>query len=207
MADSEELARSAVERLSEDEALRGDLSDIGFGPLLDWAVAAVTAYSKQAPDSAAMDQYTDKVRGVVQEAVNDAQNNKLDDAAALMNFETSGKQEALDKLKSLKLGEDADENAVQIAAILQAALAASSSATTASAAPEQAADTKGETAVQTGNRQEASTGSNEKRVTSTGNDSGKSEASDKIQPHQKANGSQQSGAKRVWGSIKNIFTR
>ncbi len=53
MAAAEEWARGAVERLSEDEALRGDLSDQGFGPLLDWGVAAVQACAPRVTDAQA----------------------------------------------------------------------------------------------------------------------------------------------------------
>lgn len=50
------LARPVIERLSEDEALRGDLTDAGFAPLLDWLTRLVTAAAERAttdPDSAA----------------------------------------------------------------------------------------------------------------------------------------------------------
>ncbi|MDB5080821.1 MAG: hypothetical protein JWP00_2745 [Chloroflexi bacterium] len=122
MADANQLARQAVERLSEDEALRGDLSDFGFGPLLDWANAAVEAYAAKEPDSAAMDQYTSRVRGVVQSAVDTAQAGKLDDPEALLDFDPPGRDKALADLKALQLGDDPDDNAVKIAAVLQSAM-------------------------------------------------------------------------------------
>ena len=122
MAGTDDLARSAVERLSEDESLRGDLSDVGFGPLLDWATAAVIAYGSKAGTQDAMDKYADRVRGVVQEAVSVAQNGKLDQTAALLDFEVADTKKATADLQALKLGEDADDNAVSLAAVLQAAL-------------------------------------------------------------------------------------
>lgn len=118
----EDLLKSAVERLSEDEALRGDLSDVGFGPLLDWAIAAAQAYSSKAPDAAAMENYTDKLRNLVEAAVNVAQNGKLDDPSELLDFETGKKEKLAADLKALELGDDADANAEQLAKILQDAL-------------------------------------------------------------------------------------
>jgi hypothetical protein len=121
-AGHEDLLRTAVERLSEDEALRGDLSDVGFGPLLDWATAAAEAYSPKASNAAAMEEYTDKLRKVVEAAVNVAQNARLDDPAELLDFETTKKDKVTQELKSLQLGSDADANAEQLAKALQAAL-------------------------------------------------------------------------------------
>src|SRR5947209_8360225 len=99
MAETEELARSAVERLSEDEALRGDLSDVGFGPLLEWAIAAARAYAPKAGDADAMDKYTGRLRGVVQAAVNAAQAGKLEDPAALLDFDGPARAQAETQLK------------------------------------------------------------------------------------------------------------
>lgn len=135
MADANQLARPAVERLSEDESLRGDLSDIGFGPLLDWAVAAVTAYAAKAADSDAMDQYTGRVRGVVQAAVEAAQAAKLDDPAPLLDFDPADRNKALADLQALSLGDDPDANAEQIAAILQSALSSTPASPAVEATP------------------------------------------------------------------------
>ncbi len=123
MADANQLARPAVERLSEDESLRGELSDIGFGPLLDWAVAAVKAYAAKAADSAAMDAFTDRVRGVVQAVVEAAQDGTLTDPTALLDFDPANPDKAAIALKDLQLGGDPDDNAARIAAVLQTALA------------------------------------------------------------------------------------
>ncbi len=124
MAEKEDLARSAAERLSEDESLRGDLSDVGFGPLLDWGIAAAQAYNPKAKDAAAMDTYTTRLRGVIQSAVETAQAGKLDDPAPLLDFETDHKDKLKADLTALKLGDDPDANAQQIATALQAALTA-----------------------------------------------------------------------------------
>ncbi len=135
MADVNQLARSAVERLSEDESLRGELSDIGFGPLLDWAVAAVKAYAAKAANSDAMDQYTGRVRGVVQAVVEVAQAGKLDDPVALLDFDPANRDKAQAALQALSLSDDPDANAEQIATVLQAALTEAPASPAAEAAP------------------------------------------------------------------------
>lgn len=38
---AEELAERVYERVAEDESLRGDLTDEGFGPLLDWCAGRI----------------------------------------------------------------------------------------------------------------------------------------------------------------------
>ena len=122
-----DLAQNAVERLSEDEALRGDLSDVGFGPLLDWATAAVTAYAAHASKQEDVDQYTDRVRGVVQSAVADADAGQIDPITDLLDFDSADKAGTEAALKALKLSDDSDQNAVDIAGVLQAALQPASS--------------------------------------------------------------------------------
>jgi hypothetical protein len=122
MTGTDDWARTAVERLAEDEALRGDLSDAGFGPLLDWGVAAVLAYAAKATDAAAMERYTGQVRRVIRAAVTAAAAGELADARALLEFETDRRDEAAQRLAVLDLAGDADANAGQIAALLQAAL-------------------------------------------------------------------------------------
>jgi hypothetical protein len=144
MTDANQLARPAVERLSEDESLRGELSDIGFGPLLDWAVAAVKAYAAKAADSAAMDSFTDRVRGVVQSVVEAAQDSELADPAPMLDFDPADPQKAAAALKNLHLGGDPDDNAVQIAAVLQSALAGAPAASPPTPGPSEAALTETE---------------------------------------------------------------
>ena len=56
MGDGMALAQGAVERLYEDEALRGDLTDEGAKAVLDWATGALTAAAEeiaQEPDEQA----------------------------------------------------------------------------------------------------------------------------------------------------------
>src|SRR6185437_14729151 len=67
------LANAAIERLAEDESLRGDLTDDGFLPLQNWAFARLQRIAHEAahhPDpQAAMDGYTSQIRAFVQAAV------------------------------------------------------------------------------------------------------------------------------------------
>jgi nucleoside-diphosphate-sugar epimerase len=51
MAEVKVLAERAVGALLDDETLRGDLSDDGFNPLLDWATNALTAAAQQVADA------------------------------------------------------------------------------------------------------------------------------------------------------------
>ena len=89
-----------------------------------------------------MDQYTGRVRGVVQAAVAAAGAGKLDDPDALLNFDPADRTKTQDGLKALNLGDDPDSIGEQIAAVLKAALdgaPASPPATPAEPAPAQPA--------------------------------------------------------------------
>lgn len=118
--------QNLAERLSEDEALRGELSDVGFAPLLDWAIKAVELYSTQSKEAATLETYTDRLRKVVQAAVASAEDSKLDPVEDLLDFETAYPKDKLtSELKALTLTSDApDNNAVAIATVLQKALVA-----------------------------------------------------------------------------------
>jgi hypothetical protein len=122
MAAAEEWVRGAMERLSEDEALRGDLSDQGFGPLLDWGMAAVQACAAKVTEAGAGEKYADRIRDVIREAVQAAEAGKVEEPGALLLEGAAPKEETARALKGLRLGEDPDANAVQIAAVLQEAL-------------------------------------------------------------------------------------
>jgi hypothetical protein len=124
---AESLAQQAAERLSEDEALRGNLTDDGFEPLLNWAVEAVIAYARtlesDTPEEA-MDAYATRIKGVIQEVVASAEAGKLDDPDALLNFELAQPKPLRKKLEHLKLKkDDPDANAIEITSILAEALA------------------------------------------------------------------------------------
>lgn len=141
MEDAESLAQTAVERLSEDESLRGDLTDDGFGPLLEWAANAAIAYAQNLksdkPDEA-MDVYASRLKKVMQEVVSSAQAGKIEDPAALLDFEMPAPQATRARIEALKLESgQADDNAIKISGALAEAL---------TAAPEAAPATSGEKA-------------------------------------------------------------
>ncbi|NWJ98066.1 MAG: hypothetical protein HXX20_20100 [Chloroflexi bacterium] len=127
MEDVESLAQQAAERLSEDEALRGNLTDEGFSPLLEWAIEAVLVYARNlesvTPEEA-MDSYASRLKRVIQEAVASAETGKLDDPSALLNFELVHPEAIRQKLILLELQkDDPDANAIQISRVLTEALA------------------------------------------------------------------------------------
>ncbi len=125
MTQTEDLVRRAVERLSEDESLAGDLSDIGFSPLLKWGEAAVQTWAAQPGAGLSQDSindYTARVRGVIGAVVETAQAGKLDEMAPLLDFEAAQPAKTAADLKALTLGDDPDANAVSLAELLQAAL-------------------------------------------------------------------------------------
>lgn len=127
MEDAQQLAQGAVEQLSEDESLRGDLTDDGFDPLLQWATNAAIAYATTLTNSSnadqAMQDYAAKLKAVIQAAVADAQAGSISDVAELTDFEATDKQQLQQQLAGLTLTSDvADDNATKIAEVLSAAL-------------------------------------------------------------------------------------
>jgi hypothetical protein len=70
-----DLAQRVAERLSEDEALRGSLTDAGFGPLLDWATNIVTAaaHRTSASGAANADTLSDAARNLLRALVQAAE--------------------------------------------------------------------------------------------------------------------------------------
>ena len=79
MADTESLAQGAVERLVENEALRGDLTDDGFGPIVEWASNALIGAAQGVSDEseavaqARMDEAETATKRIVGEVVEAAQ--------------------------------------------------------------------------------------------------------------------------------------
>lgn len=127
MANADDLARGVVEQLSEDETLRGDLSDDGFNPLLEWAVNAATAYAKTLAQDVkaaeAMQNYAGRLKGVIQAVVAAADAGKIGEANELLDFQVVEATQSGQKLVALKLVADsADDNAVKIAKVLADAL-------------------------------------------------------------------------------------
>lgn len=121
MAGGNNLARAVIERLSEDERLRGTLTDDGFGPLLAWAVAAVQQAATTVRKSEDMDPFEDRVRAALEAAVAAAEEATVADPAALAGWQPGPTDRVTPALRDLKLGSDADANAQQLAAILTAA--------------------------------------------------------------------------------------
>ncbi len=121
----DDLANAAIERLAEDEALRGDLTDDGYLPLQSWAFARLQRIAHEAahhPDpQAAMDGYTGQVRAFVKDAVQAAENGDLGDLPDQVKPHVVLKKDApaiVDALHHLTLTKDADANAQAIAAAL-----------------------------------------------------------------------------------------
>ena len=117
------LVRAIIEPLNEDESLRGDLTDDGFNALMQWANAAAKAYATKTltskPTASADDvqPYATRLKGVLQEAVADAQNGSIYDPKALYDFDGATPPAVPIELAA----GDADANAVTIAAALTAA--------------------------------------------------------------------------------------
>lgn len=128
MTDTAALARRAVEALLENESLRGDLSDDGFGPLLNWATGALTATAREAghaPDAAAatarLDEAEEQVRGLLAAAVRAAQSHSRDDLLALLReplLQRNTPARLRVALVGLRLGDDPDANAARLARAL-----------------------------------------------------------------------------------------
>jgi len=125
-ADVESLAQGVVERLSEDEALRGNLTDEGFGPLLQWAVDAALAYANNLQSSKPeeeMDAFGSRLKRAIQAVVEAAQAGQVEDPKALSEIGLGQAEAIKDKLTSLKLTKDnSDANAVQLTQVLNEAL-------------------------------------------------------------------------------------
>lgn len=121
----DDLANTAIEQLAEDESLRGDLTDDGFGPLQAWAFARLQRVAQSAVRhrnaQAAMDAFAQQIRDFVRDAVQAAENGSLGDLSGevrprvVLTGEAPQVQAAL---RALTLGKDADANAQAIAGVL-----------------------------------------------------------------------------------------
>jgi hypothetical protein len=119
------LANGAIERLTEDETLRGDLTDDGYQPLQDWAVARLQRIAHEAahhPDpQAAMDGFTEQIRGFVRAVVQAAQDGALDDLPEQVKPRVVLQKDVhatVEVLKKIAFTSDADANAKAIAAAI-----------------------------------------------------------------------------------------
>lgn len=132
MADAMALAQGAVEALLDDEALRGDLSDDGFGPLVEWGTNALKAAAEeivQSPDAedetaaeARMAAAGAAVKGVIAAAVQAAQGQTHDDLEALLReppLERNLLARTRVAMVGMRLGDDPDVNAARIARALE----------------------------------------------------------------------------------------
>ncbi|HEX5501917.1 MAG TPA: hypothetical protein VFW96_04810 [Thermomicrobiales bacterium] len=126
MADAEALAQGAAERLLEDETLRGDLTDEGYGPLLDWATNAITAAAERvatAPDAERrMADAGAAVKATLQAAVQAAQGHARADSRALVRDPLVARgpfTRARVAAVAYRLGADADRNAIRLARALR----------------------------------------------------------------------------------------
>ncbi len=123
MANADDLARGVVEQLSEDETLRGDLTDDGFNPLLEWATNSAIAYAKTLPQDAkadeAMQTYGGRLKGVIQSVVAAADAGKIGEVSELLDFQMADVTQTRQKLVALKLASDAaDDNTIAITKVL-----------------------------------------------------------------------------------------
>ncbi len=128
MADAAALAQGPVERLVEDERLRGDLTDDGFSPLVTWGTDALTAAAQAvttAPDDAATTRMTEAeettkrlIAAVVraaQEGSREAVRALMDDPAVAGHLRTRLRVIA----NGWRLGDDPDANAIRLAGTLR----------------------------------------------------------------------------------------
>ena len=118
----DDLANPAIERLAEDEALRGDLTDDGYVPLQNWAFARLQRIAHEAvhhPDpQAAMDGYTAQIRAFVQAAVQSAESGALGDLPEQVKPRVVLQKDVpavVAALRTITFSKDADANAQAIA--------------------------------------------------------------------------------------------
>lgn len=122
MADTAALAQGAVERLLEDERLRGDLTDDGFNPLLTWATNALTGAARAAAgdtgDAAArMAEAEETTKRLVGAVVRAAQEHSREAVGDLQN-DPAVARDLRARLRVIangwRLGDDADANAIRL---------------------------------------------------------------------------------------------
>lgn len=128
MADADALAREAIEPLLEDERLRGELSDAGFAPLLDWATTALSALAQEAataPEAEARSRMAaarDAVRATIDAVVYAAQARTRRAALALLRDPLVARNPLARSriaFTGFRLGNDADANAMRLTRALR----------------------------------------------------------------------------------------
>jgi hypothetical protein len=125
-AHAQALARPIVERLSDDERLRGDLTDASFGPLLAWLEQVVTIAATRAPAGPAgkawQTQASDAARQLARAIVGAAERNDTSGLAAALSPALFGPDAArAAALPSQLSGATPDERARELTQALAAA--------------------------------------------------------------------------------------
>jgi hypothetical protein len=128
MADGAALAQGAVERLVEDERLRGDLTDDGFNPLIEWGTAALTEAARgvtAAPDDVAEARLAEAegtTKRLIEAVVRAAQEGSREAVRALMDDPAVARHPRT-RLRVIangwRLGDDPDANAIRLAGTLR----------------------------------------------------------------------------------------
>ena len=111
-------AERAVERLLDDEALRGDLEDDGYGPLLGVVTTLVDARAARFPTTDAL--YAAS-HGLLRAAVAAASAGQADGLTSAAHPLLIGQEEAAFREQLPRLGGDSNQNARAIARALAAA--------------------------------------------------------------------------------------
>ena len=129
MSDGATLAQGAVERLLENESVRGDLTDEGAKAALDWATNALTAAAEgiaKEPDeqvqATRMDEAEATVKRVLGKLVQAAQGHGRSDVLDLLNDPlVAASVAARFRLGTVawRLGNDIDKNAIRLAGALR----------------------------------------------------------------------------------------
>lgn len=129
MSDGTALAQGAIERLYEDEAVRGDLTDAGAKAVLDWATGALAAAGERiarTPDEeaqgTAMEGAEEALYQLLQKVLQAAREHRREDVQEVArdplvarNF---GARMRLGVI-AWQLGEDIDQNAARLVGALR----------------------------------------------------------------------------------------
>lgn len=124
MADAEALAQGAVERLIENEALRGDLlTDAGYAPISEWATEALIAAAREAAGrtdeeaQARMDEAEEAAKRIVRAVVRAAERHTRAEVATLIKDPTIARNIGA-RMRLVahgwRLGDDVDANAIRL---------------------------------------------------------------------------------------------
>jgi hypothetical protein len=127
--DTDEVTRLVVERLSEDEMLRGNLTDRGFAPVLAFVTSMVPAATRAASSSTGGDveeAVSHGARGLVRAIVTAAESGEVQTLAEQLGppiFSADAVERARRSITtSLPTTSSPDERAIAIVAALKASL-------------------------------------------------------------------------------------